>query len=910
MKALELRKKKMNAPQPDLLLPLPPSDGPDKETTVDNPASVTTPDDVDSMSPSQNGVSKEYSGVIIEPSFMPNTTEFGATANSWTPASPFALSEQAESAPASSISDSTDETIQASNENRKTIILHDTRAETEPTPQHDDPNTSLVEETKAEELSEPLETVLQPEEIAESGRAADQPEMSSSEVLKSQESASTDVVLPIDEMRVAVTTESKPEFQINRVPPADEVSQDSPSAIDEGSAAHHPNSLEQPAVVVEDDKKTVELEVLVEIPPPAVKTPVREMRIPRSKFSVQNLKENDSPISSSDKDATKPTERNADAENSSPKKRKVLMEPIRTDLHLNQRSRPTSEIDIFNDDDLMDELQSATMQEAKPISVSKSPMKSLFPQDVKKGSNVSDRFSRAFSNPLLKNEDHHLSPQKSESSRSVSASAYLNRINQQQQAAPLAKKVNLGSGISQRIKALEKLSSTSAGSASSPGAGVTAGPSPTFFAVRKSNTAGSKSPSIAERANSLTRHTPSPSISRESSPEQLKNRDRSFSIQSRKDTFNPSPTNAPTRSRPESISVTARIIRDPTQHFPPKSDVGKNLLDYAPLDLKQSPLVIDHQRAILAVAPEPTKETIQERRLSNPPKGAKKERRSSITVVKELISETRNSFAERRKSMTIEPNLISSAISSLRSPSRPPSTHQNSPSVTRPLSISSRRSSRDYGSILSSSSTNAHSPSTSEENIEKKGSRASRMLHRMSSSLSSGRKTLAHAMSPTVREESEPPSTGVSMSPSYISMMSGPATTVVEMGDVNVQFPDNLLWKRRAMRLDSQGFLILTQSQAGKATEKSAGVKKYHLSDFRTPAIPDMEVEELPNSVVLDFVDGSGLQLACEDRGGQLWVLQSESLSKKCVNIETNVPLQSCKKHIARGPPTGNNILE
>jgi hypothetical protein len=886
MKALELRKKKMHAPQPELLLPLPPSDGPDKETTVDSPASVTTLDDVDSMSPSQNGVSNEYSGV-------PSTTEFGATANSGTPASPFALSEQAESTPASSVSDSTDETIQDSNENRKTIILPDTKSETEPTPNHDDQNTGPVEETKAEELPEPLETVLQPEGIAESGHAADQPEISSSEVPKSQESTSTDIVVPIDEMRVAVITEPKPEFQVNRVTLADEVSQDSPSAIDEGSAAHHPELLEQPAAVLEDDKETVELEVLVEISPPAVKTPVREMRIPRSKFSVQNLKENDSPISSSGKDATKPTERNTDAENSSPKKRKVLMEPIRTDLRLNQMSRPTSEVDLFNDDDLMDELQSATMQEAKPVSVSKSPMKSLFPQDVRKGSNVSDRFSRAFSNPLLKNEDH-LSPHKSEPSRSVSASAYLNRINQQQQAAPLAKKVNLGSGISQRIKALEKLSSTSAGSASSPGAGVTAGPSPTFFAVRKSNTAGSKSPSIAERANSLTRHTPSPSISRESSPEQLKNRDRSFSIQSRKDALNSSPTNAPTRSRPESISVTARIIRDPTQAFPPKSDVGKNILDYAPLDLKQSPLVIDHQRAILAVAPEPTKETIQERRLSNPPKGGKKERRSSITVVKELISETRNSFAERRKSMTIEP--------------RPPSTHQNSPSVTRPLSISSRRSSRDYGSILSSSSTNAHSPSTSEENIEKKGSRASRMLHRMSSSLSSGRKTLAHAMSPTVREEeSEPPSTGISMSPSYISMMSGPATTIVEMGDVNVQFPDNLLWKRRAMRLDSQGFLILTQSQAGKATEKSAGVKKYHLRDFRTPAIPDMEVEELPNSVVLDFVDGSGLQFACEDRGGQLWVLQSESLSKKRINIETNVPLQSCKKHIARGPPTGNN---
>src|SRR5205823_11071169 len=36
-----------------------------------------------------------------------------------------------------------------------------------------------------------------------------------------------------------------------------------------------------------------------------------------------------------------------------------------------------------------------------------------------------------------------------------------------------------------------------------------------------------------------------------------------------------------------------------------------------------------------------------------------------------------------------------------------------------------------------------------------------------------------------------------------------PPTIIAYMGDVNVQFPDNLLWKRRTMCLDSQGFLTL-----------------------------------------------------------------------------------------------------
>jgi hypothetical protein len=101
-------------------------------------------------------------------------------------------------------------------------------------------------------------------------------------------------------------------------------------------------------------------------------------------------------------------------------------------------------------------------------------------------------------------------------------------------------------------------------------------------------------------------------------------------------------------------------------------------------------------------------------------------------------------------------------------------------------------------------------------------------------------------------------------------------TTVVEVGDVNVQFPDTLLWKRRSVRLDSQGFLVLNQAQGSKGIEKSAAVKRYHLSEFRLPFVPDMELEEMPNSVVLDFVDGGGLQIACEDRGGQQRVLQGK----------------------------------
>jgi hypothetical protein len=142
----------------------------------------------------------------------------------------------------------------------------------------------------------------------------------------------------------------------------------------------------------------------------------------------------------------------------------------------------------------------------------------------------------------------------------------------------------------------------------------------------------------------------------------------------------------------------------------------------------------------------------------------------------------------------------------------------------------------------------------------------------MSSSLSSSRKNIAHAVSPTVREDPEPINESATSSASLT-----PTPTSVNIGDVNVQFPDTLLWKRRSMLLDSQGNLImspaLTASGNPKDKTNTGATKRFHLTEFRTPAIPDVEMQELPNSVVLDFVEGGQLQIACEDRAGQGHVL-------------------------------------
>lgn len=491
---------------------------------------------------------------------------------------------------------------------------------------------------------------------------------------------------------------------------------------------------------------------------------VKEMVIPQSKFSTQN--DNEKPDS---------------ADGATVQSRKSLVAPITIDT---KKTRPTSEIDLANDDGLMDELQSATVQEAKPMQLPKSPGKAMFSRDIKRNTMVTDRFTRAVSSPNV--ADNY--EQRPTSSRSVSASQYLNRIGQQQSSAPMAKKVNVGGGIAERIKALEKLKTSSAGTPTlqTPSLASSASPSPTFFAVRR--TIPSKAPSIADRADSLNRRPGSQASTRGSSPEQqFKGRGRTLSITNRNDQYSLSPTGYTGRA-------SIQIARDSSRPTLARTSTNIDFSEHNTLDAHQSRVSMDQQRAIAA----------EVMRSTSPEKSDKHGRQSSITTVKDLIT-------GRRQSVT-----------------------------------------QDNQSVMS----NETSP-------EKKQSRASRMLQKMSSTLSSSRKN-TNTMSPPLAEEAEPASDA---KPTV-----APVTTL-EMGDVNVQFPDNLLWKRRAMHLDSQGFLILTQSQT-KGSDANAGVKKYHLTEFKRPQVPDIDMEEMPNSVVLSFVEGSGLQFACSDRQGQMWCLQ------------------------------------
>lgn len=50
--------------------------------------------------------------------------------------------------------------------------------------------------------------------------------------------------------------------------------------------------------------------------------------------------------------------------------------------------------------------------------------------------------------------------------------------------------------------------------------------------------------------------------------------------------------------------------------------------------------------------------------------------------------------------------------------------------------------------------------------------------------------------------------------------------------------------------------------------------KKFRLDEFKMPYLPDLDRQELPHSVLFDFVDGTTLQVACGASTTQKQVLQ------------------------------------
>lgn len=245
-------------------------------------------------------------------------------------------------------------------------------------------------------------------------------------------------------------------------------------------------------------------------------------------------------------------------------KRRALLDPL-------QVSAENSEAEYLSDDSFMEELQSATVHEAKPMMVSKSP---ITPSFFRKASATEiSTPSRAVSQSYQ--GMGRLSP--GNSSRK-SSGAWPPRSTAD--ATVVAKKITVSSGISQRIKALAEKSSRESASPVSPAA-----------------TLDTPSSTVAQRKSSFFATSPvdiSPNgrpISRLGSPAFL-NASASTTPESKAQPVKATLYNVQRGAeKPESVQVTARIVRDertkkPTLAMPTES---------TPLDLHASPLIIDHQ---------------------------------------------------------------------------------------------------------------------------------------------------------------------------------------------------------------------------------------------------------------------------------------------------------------------------
>jgi hypothetical protein len=465
-------------------------------------------------------------------------------------------------------------------------------------------------------------------------------------------------------------------------------------------------------------------------------------------------------------------------------------------------SAENSEGEYMSDDSFMEELKSARVEEAKPISVSKSPISPFFPR--KSSITEVNITERSASNPGR--SQMYLTPQHS-GLRSSSAS-----WTQQSSAdtVVVAKKINVSSGISQRIKALaEKSNRDSAASVSPVSPATTPDTSSSIVAQRKSSfftTPPSDYSPPTQTAKRFTTHRAS--FINVSGPALLERKSSIQSVNNRQTVYNLQ--QEPEKS--ESVQVTARIVRDartlPSLIVPD---------DTTPLELHQSPIVIDHQKSTV------------------PGSKGSSAKAEPISPKPPVSPATKDASAGPR----------SSSESSWRSFGRRLS-ESKSNSTTRSQSIHSFESDEDKR----------------EGKKEKKDSRTSKLFKRMSSISSISSMTRKNPSSPVLVEEDHP---------SKLPSLREPPPAV-QIGDLNVQFPDTLLWKRRWVEIDAAGNLVLSLS---KANEQSKGItKRYHLSEFRPPYAPDQDIQELPNSVILDFLDGRTLQCACETYVAQVQVVQ------------------------------------
>ncbi len=387
---------------------------------------------------------------------------------------------------------------------------------------------------------------------------------------------------------------------------------------------------------------------------------------------------------------------------------------------------------FLSDESFMEELKSATLQEAKPISVSKSPIKPVLSRSESEKSVAETRASRSVSSPLTPQspDEETFTPRLPTplSPRSLSASQPP-RPEAQQAVPPLPKKIGVSSGISQRIKALEQLSARPA----SPSSQASSPNTSAFTSLRKTS---QRSPSAVSDVGNMNNNISRPSTaypSPTSPPETVKsNPFKQFT--------------RPGSTRPESVTVTATIVRDAKNKTP---ETPVNPSEPRAMDLHQSPLVVEHQPMGL------------------PPLSPLKPPRPRYARYSSARSGSSSSTDRKGDaSPTTSPTRRRDSFASIRSKSSRTTSDAEVPRT-----------------ISDNAPSGATTPDGTKE--EKKDSKRSRLMKRMSSISSMSRRSIAQALSPSPKESP--------IMEHHEPILETPPSSSVDVGDVNIQFPDTLV---------------------------------------------------------------------------------------------------------------------
>ncbi|KAK4546404.1 hypothetical protein LTR36_002081 [Oleoguttula mirabilis] len=511
------------------------------------------------------------------------------------------------------------------------------------------------------------------------------------------------------------------------------------------------------------------------------------------------------------------------------KRRRGIVEP----LHIEPDG------DFTSDDEFLEELRSATFQEAKPMTV-RSPMAPSFYRTQSTQSVVSERSVTSVKSINIRRSSSNLLEQFTESPDRMSPDVHgtspfyaqsVSTLPLERSDSSQVLKRNVSTGISKRIQDLAEVRGRDAGSSSTSRPLTPETMTHNTWRERKSavrsppRSRTSSFKSIARQSSRMSGYASgniTPGASGFQQPEPV------WTVQ-----------HDPVSNR-DSVSVTARIVRTKT---------GGGVDDSAQSDgtLQQSQLAVNHKRASASAPTSRYDNALPPLNTNHNPAPQGSESAPSVTAHSPTM--TRGSTDYR----TLHSSNNRKSFGRYRQQAMSPMTPSPDDFPPPPTDTTTSRA-----SIASSNDEHA---------APKEGTRTSRFFKRMSNlggGGGSGHKRKGSGQASAGAASTHDGSYFAQRQQSVANTDQSDMPPAVVVGELNSQFPDSLLWKRRLVEIDDAGYLVFAISRA-MDMQKKVAAKKYHLSEFKMPYAPDLDRQELPHSVMLDFVDGATLQAACED---------------------------------------------